>query len=511
MPGTDSEIVRPLLFALLLLLGACGLTSSQELLRVEEPLSSPLPDPPDLQRLRARFEARARPADTPFTVAFVPLEEVPLLPRSIRRTIRHLSGRHGPAVEVLRLRRGTASIEAIAGAISDPRLVCLGTSCRLRLPLFVDRGATLIIADRELRLQGETGAALFVAGELFLDRAFLRGFEGDAPAAFEGADRFRPFVTVYEGGSAFIRDSRLEHLGYFAALAYGLAFGRIERKHVNELPPPTGVVFRSRLSDLFYALYTHAAEDLVVLDNRIEGSIRYGIDPHDDSRRFVIAGNHVTGTRERHGIVLSRRVTDSWILQNVSSRNAGSGIVIDRWSDGNRIMGNVVHGNRRDGIVVFESGRLLIARNRIEANARAGVRIRNGTEVVLLANRIAANGEGIRIYSGPAPRRQREGPVIEQVAVMLAANDLRANGRADLILRGNVTELALVGSRRLHPLAGPSGLPVIDAPLPWKRALESLPPGFTGVLRPRATTVARTVRRWTVPLRSPPPLSITPP
>ncbi len=475
---------RALLFAPLVALAGCaGMEPEGRILTRPEALRLEPPARPDLARLRAELAGRPTPRPTAVRLLRRPLAALPYLSRRSRADVEALGRTRGRPAEALVLAAGSGELRALAARFGDPRLACRKRRCRLAAPLFVAAGAVLVVREVELVLEAQGGALLAVAGRLVVDRARIRGVEGGAPARFRDPDRFRPFIAVYEGGSAFIRESALEHLGYAAPLAYGLSFGRAVRDPPNARPPPTGAIFRSRLEGLYYAFYSHQAEGVVILDNRVEDSIRYGIDPHDDSRRLVIAGNLVTGTRERHGIILSRRVTDSWILDNISIDNGTSGIVLDRWSGDHLVAGNLVRGNRGDGIAVYESDRLWLVANRVEDNGRVGVRVRNSRGVMLIANRIRNNRTyGLLAYTGEAPGREVEAPVVRRTSLGLRDNLWTGNGKAELALRGAVTALLLQAAPRRHPLSGSLHPPRLRAPAPWRRALESLPPGFSGRL-----------------------------
>ncbi len=106
---------------------------------------------------------------------------------------------------------------------------------------------------------------------------------------------------------------------------------------------PTGWVLNSRIEDLWYGFYCWEADDIVLRGNTFRDNIKYGIDPHDRSRRLIIAENDVSGTREKHGIIISREVNDSWIIGNRSHGNNLSGIVLDRQCRNTVIANNLTY------------------------------------------------------------------------------------------------------------------------------------------------------------------------
>src|SRR3546814_12525544 len=102
-------------------------------------------------------------------------------------------------------------------------------------------------------------------------------------------------------------------------------------------PNPTGWLIDSEFYDNWYGFYCYEAEDVVIRGNDYHDNIKYGIDPHDRSRRLIIAGNKAHDTKEKHGIIVSREVDDSWIINKQAYDNELSGIVIDRNSVNNEI------------------------------------------------------------------------------------------------------------------------------------------------------------------------------
>ena len=459
-------------FLALLLLSPLPATASGDILTLDRRLEWSPPPVPELSARRAEARAVPLPETTPIEVAVLPAERLSRL-RSRFLEIAAQSPVYGGdrgRIPAIHLVRGTADLEAIAARLprEAPLLRCRERSCELRAPLFVDAGATLVIADRTVALDAGRGAMLVAAGRLFLERATLTGREGGGPALFREPERFRPFLLVLSGGQGILRDSRLAHLGFAAARAYGLTFAADRPE--DGLPPPTGTITGSEIRGLYYGFYSDAARGVRILDNRFRDNIRYGIDPHDDSRDLLIAGNRVEGTRERHGIILSRRVRDSVVIGNRVSGNGGSGIMLDRRSDRVLVADNILGNNGGDGISVYESDGARLLRNIVRDNARTGIRVRNSRGVVIAGNRIVANRDaGIRLYTGPAPRTAAElgADFAERLSGLLENNLLDANEGADIVVKGGVEWLAL---SRYRP--GPGGL-LVKGDRIWRRALAA--------------------------------------
>ena len=155
---------------------------------------------------------------------------------------------------------------------------------------------------------------------------------------------------------------------------------------------PTGWLLNTMFDDMWYGFYCYEAYDVVLRGNTYRNNLVYGIDPHDRSRRLIIAENTAYGTVQKHGIIISREVNDSWIFNNRSYENHLSGIVIDRTSINNVIANNETYRNKSDGITIYESGQNLLWGNKAFNNGRHGIRVRNSAEVDLYENLAVANG-----------------------------------------------------------------------------------------------------------------------
>ena len=94
---------------------------------------------------------------------------------------------------------------------------------------------------------------------------------------------------------------------------------------------------------------------MFLVGNEFTDNVVYAVDPHDRSKRLVIALNTTYGTHKKHGIITSREVDGSWIVGNVSFANHGSGFMLDRDSTDTLIYGNVAFDNEQDGLTLFET------------------------------------------------------------------------------------------------------------------------------------------------------------
>ena len=266
-----------------------------------------------------------------------------------------------------------------------------------RLPIDIMPDATLHIGKdvKDFRLSLDRGAFIVNEGDLFVTRSRLEGWNEakNAPSWFEDEKDFRPYITSWGGSRTFLIHSTVAHLGYAASKAYGISVSQFSPSlaPILKRKSPTGWLLNSEFFDNWYGFYCYEAEDMAIRGNVYHDNIKYGIDPHDRSRRLLIAQNTVYGTKIKHGIIVSREVNESWIIENTSYNNGLSGIVVDRSSVHNIIALNKAYRNKSDGITIYESPNTVIWRNLVTANNRHGIRVRNSIDVQLRENVAVGN------------------------------------------------------------------------------------------------------------------------
>ncbi len=295
------------------------------------------------------------------------------------------------------LRDGLATPALLASRLGPELFAESGPGIYIcRLPLVIGPGATLLVDDRvrELRLSLQRGAFLVNGGRMFLIRTRVTGWDEmkNSPATYAGRDDFRPFITAWGDSETYIAASRVASLGYHRSKSYGITLSQYNRDDGSSgHHRPSGWLIDSEFTDIYYGFYCYEADDVVILRNDYHDNIVYGIDPHDRSRRLIIAGNRVHASRHKHGIVMSRDVQDSWIFDNRCFDNGLSGILLDRNCTGNVVAGNLIYGNGGDGIAIYESDNNILSGNVILDNRRHGIMLRNSVDLDLRDNIVLRN------------------------------------------------------------------------------------------------------------------------
>lgn len=311
-----------------------------------------------------------------------------------------------------------------------------------RLPIVVAQEATLEIGStvKSLRLSEESGAFLVNDGSLFLIGSKLEGWREtiQAPAHFVNKKSFRPFLVSWGGTELYVVDSSIESLGYHRSKSYGFTMSQYtsDLKAKQNRKKPTGWIIHSSFKDLYYGYYCYGAEDVVIIHNTYQNNVIYGIDPHDYSSGLIIANNDVFDTQQKHGIIISREVNNSFIFNNRSYNNKLSGIVLDRKSEGNVVASNWVAENGSDGITLYESSNNLLWKNVALANKRHGIRLRNSMNIKLYNNVALSNVRyGIVGHTKDLSNTARDFKLDSyksEISMTVVGGGLMSNGRGPL-------------------------------------------------------------------------------
>ncbi|MBJ6124664.1 NosD domain-containing protein [Microvirga splendida] len=327
----------------------------------------------------------------------------------LEQAIRH-QGLSSPRVIVVQ--SGVATLGMVARQMqgTDARdLIEHGTDAvTVRAPIFVAPGATLILSRLDspvYRLSADAGAFIVNAGNVHIVDAEVVGYDETSKqplwADTDEPAKFRPFLLTWGDGRMNVASSTLVALGYDNANSFGLSYssGPERVAELRDQARPTGVVVDSVLHNLHFGFHAYEAERIQVVGNEFRDNVVYALDTHDRTRETTIALNTVYGTKQRHGITISREVNDGLVIGNMSFDNAGSGIVLDRNSTNNVIHANSSFRNEQDGVSVFESSCNILTNNYLASNRRDGLKVRNSIDVGAYSNRIEANANsGVRAY-----------------------------------------------------------------------------------------------------------------
>lgn len=324
-------------------------------------------------------------------------------------------------------------------------LVKDGRTYTLRVPLFVSTAATLVISDAdadELRLSGERVSYIVSAGKVYFSGVQVSAWseEKNSPINISEETKygFRPFYIAWSNSETNVVQSRFFGLGYSSGKAYGFSFsnGPLSLMSVARVvKEPRGSIIDSSFEGMLYGFYSWEAADVKLVGNEYRNNLTYGIDPHDWSKRLLVAYNTAYGSQAKHGIIGSRHVEDSWFLGNLSFSNHGSGLMMDRYSGRNILYANTSFDNGGSGIAIYESPCNIVSSNKIFRNSGNGIMFRNSWDVGIFGNEISRNGKlgingfTVRFVTKPgAPARNLElDPYERFVTSSIARNVLNGN------------------------------------------------------------------------------------
>lgn len=396
---------------------------------------------------RAVLDA-ALPVPSPGTVEVTEAADERDLRRGFQADLEALPAWPGVAIVV---ESGTQRLEEVAKSLERPDLLtCEAAACRLAAPLLVAHGAGLVIDGLTVRLLQEAGGLVSAAGDLWISDAEILGWNeaDDQPATTDPEGRrFRPWIAGLEANRTVVRRSRLAHLGYNSNSTQGLAFTNAERD------PPAGLpaadIVENRIEDLWFGFFTWNAEGVNVLRNTVDRSHIYGLDPHDATRDMLIAENFIENTRDSHGIVMSREIYDTVVVDNRSIDNGGAGFFLEKNSWNVTFARNESFDNGTDGFVVYESRDVRIVDNHVAGNGRAGIRVRASAEIAIEDNIVHHNaGPGIFVYDwshSSMPLDSEDALYKQPVSVKITGNRLNDNDSGDCSLQGDITILEPIG------------------------------------------------------------------
>jgi tetratricopeptide (TPR) repeat protein len=378
----------------------------------------------------------------------------------LEQAIRH-QGLSSPRIIVVQ--SGVATLGMVARQLqgSDARdlIEYSASAVTVRAPIFVAPGATLILSRLDspvYRLSADAGAFIVNAGNVDVVDAEVVGYdEASGQPLWVEADtsiKFRPFLLTWGDGRMNIASSTLVALGYDNAKSSGLSYssGPERVAELRDQARPTGVIVDSTFHNFHFGFHSYEAERIQVVGNEFRDSVVYGLDAHDRTKEAIIALNTVHGTKQRHGITISREVNDGLAIGNMTFDNAGSGIVIDRNSTNNVIHANSSFRNAQDGVTVFESSCNVLTNNYLASNRRDGLKVRNSFDVGAYSNRFESNSNsGVSAYianiTNPKAGERHNADYLPLTSLSLRHNRFSSNGVG--INAQGVSSLAISSNR----------------------------------------------------------------
>lgn len=293
----------------------------------------------------------------------------------------------------------------------------------LKANLILQQGATLNLKGtaiggdvNELRLMSDNvaGAANNIVkisadwGNVYIDGVRVTSWDEAVNGAdTEVATYGRAFIQVrssLDADGTTVRESRMDinnsdigYLGYDASEAYGLSWkvtGDPGAAMLDADGNPTFALFEkvnvygnitnSHIHNNWFGMFSFGAYGMQILNNEVDHSIGYGLDPHDDSDYLLIQGNYVHHNGY-DGIIVSKRCDHVSFINNISAYNAQNGLFFHYQSNDGIMEGNQALYNGIAGITVLASTGALIQNNTIIGNA-FGIKLTEGSSDNIVQN-----------------------------------------------------------------------------------------------------------------------------
>lgn len=331
-----------------------------------------------------------------------------------------LAAQPAPNLDALVIRKGHARLSDIRRLLTSSGLqrVPANGPLILRVPLVIWAGASLeLLPGDVLQISRPDGAFVVNFGQLQIQGATIAAV-GDAHPL---SPDFVPFVTTAEAGSVLMTGGRISGLGFgntlkfggfsvvTSALRAGHPASRIIGSHFDNLKSMaassardivlSGNHFRNMRGVSLIVSHTRDAQ---ILSNLFSGTLpTNAIVLEGGSQRGRIMGNIVMGG-DRTGIVVRHSSSSVEVANNIVWRRDGGGITL-LGSDCGRIHDNLVIDNEHKGIEVRLSLEADVRANTIAANHSAGIWISaqpKDTQTALHGNRLVGNGSGLAAAVG---------------------------------------------------------------------------------------------------------------
>lgn len=347
----------------------------------------------------------------------------------------------------------------------DDYIVREAESFIVRRPIVIGDNATLIIDGLDvpqLKLSAEKGAYVSSGGRLYLIDTEVAGWSESknqtATANYSETGLFRPFITAWSDSELFIGGSEFYSLGYANTKSYGISLttgpGYPKHTGLDKRARPTAVIVDSSFVNMYFGFYSYEADDVALIGNEYKQNIVYGPDPHDRSKRLIIAYNTAYHTEKKHGMIISREVEGSSFIGNVSFDNEGTGIMVERQSRETITYANTVFGNLQDGVALFESNCQVVAANLVAENHGGGVVVRNGIDNLITGNYFHENMQSeIHVYTSELNKIEKHShrdfvmdPYWPVSAASLIKNNIEVIGQSGIKV-DDASAMSLKGNR----------------------------------------------------------------
>jgi parallel beta-helix repeat protein len=293
----------------------------------------------------------------------------------------------------------------------------------LRVALAQARGTQLTVAApavRQLRLLTDPEVYVAAVGARGIyRRVSVSSWDERANRPEPSPTVPRPFLRYGPGSVLDVERSRFGYLGSERSKgASGVSW-----------EGATGKAVASTFHNNLLGASTFQSHDIAFVGNVFRDNALSGLDARDFS-----TGLQVVANRAYHngadGTAFSLGVTDAVVRENYVFENGANGIVMDERSNRNLILGNLVEGNKGDGIVLLGSSDMALRYNEVRGH-RVGIRINlRSARNVVEHNLVERSRRGVELYGGARETRLAHNQILDSAgeAVLIEAPDSVSTG-----------------------------------------------------------------------------------
>ena len=310
----------------------------------------------------------------------------------------------------------------------------------------ISKGETFTLEDTELRILGDN-AIIVAGGTIHLNNVTVTSWNNTSQGPIEYPNH-RGYIFIQRPDSdTSITNSTLIALGYHengTAEPNGLVY-------YDSLPnrqPQTHIIRNNNFTQMFDGLFTKNFSNIVMENNIVANSARYGIDPHTGSTDMIFRNNTVYNN-PAFGIICSLDCKNITIAANTVHDNGKGQIMLSRNTNDSVVIGNTVYGSNHSGISVSESHSNSIKDNHLRL-------VKDGIDLKANASLNTVEGNRIEDYERSGIRvlkNTTNNEIINNVVDIANQRD----GHPVAInpgVRGSTVEL---NNTIVHPIRGPLG------------------------------------------------------
>lgn len=240
--------------------------------------------------------------------------------------------------------------------------------------LEISDGATVFINSTDtswLKIKGDLknqNYGIKNNGNLLIDNTKISSWNTETESVIQQTDDGvvkRPYLVIMENatGQMNITNSEISFLGWRQSHEQGIGYYSGEHSKIDN----------NDIHELYYGFYSNGVGNLIITNNQIHHTFKYGLDPHTGSHDLLIKNNEVHDTKGI-AIVCSFDCSNVLIENNTVYNNSKAGIMFSKGMVNSTARNNVLH-DEYAAISISDSSNNQIYGNKI-SDSKIGVALK---------------------------------------------------------------------------------------------------------------------------------------